>query len=398
MRSNIPILIFAVFTTSALTLHADEAALNSPPWDVAVLQSVKVTPTWGERDGKAREVYYAGEPFQGKPTRIFGYYAKPEGDGPFPAVLLVHGGGGRAFRAWAEHWSTRGYCALAMDLAGRGPTHKLPDGGPDQTDDAKFGDFNDENLRDMWSYHAVAAVIRGHNLLRSLDEVDSDRIAVTGISWGGYLTCIVAGLDDRLKAAVPVYGCGFLHENSVWKPNKFDTFTPPRRNRWVRAFDPSQYLATVKCPILFLNGTNDFAYPLDSYQKSYSLVTSPRTLSVQVRLRHGHIWTFQEVDAFIDTHLKEGQPLPVIRDMKQNGATVSAEVKAMTELKAASLEYAVAEGAWQQREWKSQPATLKENEIVATLPETRPLVYFLTVTDARGLKVTTPHQVLPSAP
>jgi len=29
---------------------------------------------------------------------------------------------------------------------------------------------------------------------------------VTGISWGGYLTCIVAGIDDRLKAAVPVYG------------------------------------------------------------------------------------------------------------------------------------------------------------------------------------------------
>lgn len=31
-----------------------------------------------------------------------------------------------------------------------------------------------------------------------------------------YMTCIAAGLDNRFKAAVPVYGCGFLHENSVW--------------------------------------------------------------------------------------------------------------------------------------------------------------------------------------
>ena len=35
--------------------------------------------------------------FGGKPTRVFGYYARPRsGDGPFPAMLLVHGGGGRA--------------------------------------------------------------------------------------------------------------------------------------------------------------------------------------------------------------------------------------------------------------------------------------------------------------
>ncbi len=30
-----------------------------------------------------------------------------------------------------------------------------------------------------------------------------------GDQLGGYLTCIVAGLDHRLKVAVPVYGCGF---------------------------------------------------------------------------------------------------------------------------------------------------------------------------------------------
>src|SRR5205807_6544304 len=121
-----------------------------------------VKPEWGADVGKAREVYYPGEPYKGKPTRVFAYYAKPTGDGPFPAVVLVHGGGGKAFREWAEHWAGRGYCALAMDLAGKGPKGRLPDGGPDQSDDVKFRDFGDRDVRDRWTYHAVAAVLRGH--------------------------------------------------------------------------------------------------------------------------------------------------------------------------------------------------------------------------------------------
>jgi PhoPQ-activated pathogenicity-related protein len=246
-----------------------------------------------------------------------------------------------------------------MDLSGNGPKGRLPDGGPDQSDDVKFRDFDDMTVRDMWTYHAIAAVIRGHNLLRSLPEVDKDRVAVTGISWGGYLTCIIAGLDDRLKAAVPVYGCGFLHENSVWKEPRFERMDAARRDRWVEAFDPSRYLPNVTCPILFLNGTNDFAYPLDSYRGSYRLVKGPRTVSVQPRLPHGHIWTFGIVDTFIDSHLRKGDPLPTIEEMKQDGDSVSSAVTSPTKLKAAQLNYAVATGAWPKREWKSVVAEIK---------------------------------------
>lgn len=372
------------------------AADRVGPWDVKALKAVEVKPEWGKDAGKAREVFYPGEPFEGKPTRVFAYYAKPaEGDGPFPAVLLVHGGGGKAFQKWAEHWAARGYCALAMDLSGNGPSGKLADGGPDQSDEYKFRDFDQKTARDMWTYHAVAAVLRGHNLLRALPEVDKDKVAVTGISWGGYLTCIIAGLDDRLKAAVPVYGCGFLHHNSVWKPARFDKVDADRRKRWVEAFDPSQYLPNVTCPILFLNGTNDFAYPLDSYQKCYELVKGPRTISIRVRLPHGHIWTFGEVDAFIDSHLKKGDPLPTIGAMSTAGDTVSAKVTNEVKLKAGHLHYATAEGPWQKREWKSLAAEVKDGVVSAKLPAGRPLVYYLAVTDDRGLEVSAPHAIIP---
>ncbi len=64
---------------------------------------------------------------------------KDPGD-TYPAVVLVHGGGGKAFEEWARLWAERGYAAIAMDLGGCGPDRKpLPDGGPNQSDTVKFG-------------------------------------------------------------------------------------------------------------------------------------------------------------------------------------------------------------------------------------------------------------------
>lgn len=363
------------------------------PWDVNALRTVPVA-SFGPRTNLVQEVYYAGETFQGKPTRIFAYYARPaQGSGPFPAMLLVHGGGGKAFREWAEHWAKRGYVALAMDLAGHGPDGRLPDGGPDQNDENKFRDFSETEANQMWTYHAVAAVLRGHSLLAAQPEVDRSRIGITGISWGGYLTCIVAGLDDRLKVAVPVYGCGFLNGNSAWLA-RFEKMSESQRQRWVDYFDPSRYLSGVNCPILFLNGSNDFAYPLDSYQKSYLEVKGPMTLSVKVRLPHGHIWTFGEVDCFVDSVLKNDDPLPKLKPMKITDGVATTSFSSKVPVTKAELNYTSETGEWQKRLWKTVPADMANGKVTARLPAERPLVCYLSITDQRDVTVSTPHVVL----
>jgi len=360
------------------------------------MEALKQTPAadWGGRTGLVQEVYYKGEPYHGKPTRVFAYLGRPaSGNGPFPAMVLVHGGGGKAFRDWAEHWAQRGYVALAMDTAGCGPDGPLPDGGPSQGDDTKFRDFTDQDVPDMWTYHAVSAAIRGVSLVASLPEVDPRRIGITGISWGGYLTCIIAGLDDRLKVAVPVYGCGFLGDNSVWKPSSLAKMSPESRARWLHDFDPSQYLGGVNCPILFLNGSNDFAYPLDSFQASYRLVPAKfRHVSVVLNLPHGHIWTFNEVDVFVDSVLRGGTPLPFLGPMKIDSDSVSAKVVAPVPIKEAALYYTCDTGEWQKRRWETVPAEVGYGIISAHLPAQRPLVWFLSATDERGLRVSTEHE------
>ena len=368
------------------TAWADPGGL----WDMAALSKVP-SATWGEAKEQIREVYYEGESLKGKPTRVFAYCGKPDGPGPFPGVVLVHGGGGAAFRDWVKHWVNNGYAALSMDLAGNGPAGRLPDGGPDQGDDVKFRNFAPEEAKDIWTYQAVAAVIRGHSLLASIKEVDPNRIALTGISWGGYLTCIVAGVDHRFKAAVPVYGCGFIHEKSAWIDNYFAKMPDDLKQRWIENFEPSRYLGQVQCPMLFMNGTNDFAYPLDSYQKSYNLVKSPVTLCIRINRGHGHIWTFPEVDAFINSHVNKGAPLLKIGPTEVAGDKATAIISGPGRAVKVQLDYADAK----ERVWNSIPAEVNGKFVSANLPALRPIIFYFNVTDERGLSISNPHVILP---
>ena len=205
------------------TRHA-AAETNTVPWDIKALSAAPRmfdAPEHSEHDVKA--VFYEGLPWKGKPTRVFAYYGIPKTDGKtkVPAMVLVHGGGGSAYISWVRLWVSRGYAAIAMDtcgsISGRGNNNhqRHEDGGP-----GGWGGFNQLDLptEDQWTYHAVADVILAHSLIRSFPEVDADRIGLTGISWGGYLTCIVAGIDPRFAFAAPVYGLSLIHISEPTRP------------------------------------------------------------------------------------------------------------------------------------------------------------------------------------
>ena len=363
-------------------------------WDMEKLGAVPKY-EWGEQKGQIREVYFEGEPFQGKPTRVFAYVGLPKGKGPFPGMVLVHGGGGRAFEKWVEHWVARGYAAIAMDTAGNGPGKKrLPDGGPDQSHKEKFPEFTKCTLKDVWTYHAVSDVILAHSLFRSLPEVDAERTALTGISWGGYLTCLTSGIDQRFKASVPVYGCGFLDDNSTWL-NNFAAYDEESLRLWVRHFDPGQHIGRVTFPMLFLNGTNDFAYPMDSHRKTIEQL-DPKlpTVAIHHQLKHGHIWTFKEVDFFIDSVLQKGEPLIRLDAMRIADGKAAAKLLNATKPKSGLLWYSTDQGNWKQRKWQSVAAKVEDGLVVGDIPSDRPITFYLEVTDHRGLKTSTTYEEL----
>ena len=379
----------------AATAGAGGTRPNTGPWDLAALRRPPEV-EWVRKSGVVRPLYYAGEPFGGKPTRVFAYYGVPaKRQGRAPAMVLVHGGGGKAFPQWAEMWARRGYAALTMDLSGIGPDGtRQPDGMPDQGHDDKFTTLA-KGLKETWPYHAVAAVIRGASLLAAQPEVDADRIGVTGISWGGYLTCIVAGLDRRLKLAIPVYGCGYLLHNSAWV-DILNGLPAAERTLWMDNFDPSAYLPQAAMPILWVNGTNDGAYPLDSYRKSYRTPPGPRTLCVTVRMAHGHEpgWSPVEIGLFADHHLCGGKPLPRLSPTTVGQGAIEASFEAAVPIKKAALHYTTDTVTWNEREWETADAELADGKVRATLPCARPIAFFLTLTDQRGATVSTEHQEL----
>ncbi len=424
------ILVICQLLVLAQYLSADEptqpgtlALTPKTLWDVDRLLNTPPEARYGDaeqREGcEIQPIWYAAEPYRGGKTEVFAYLGRPTADTQqqaaakqYPAVLLVHGGGGKAFDEWVEHWAKRGYVALAMDLAGCGPDGKRHEhAGPGQQDRAdKFCDFDRADplsLRDVWTYHAISDILLAHALLASRDDVDADRIAVTGISWGGYLTCILSGVDPKLAAAVPVYGCGFLHENSCWL-GEFAQMNAQKQADWVTLFDPGQYLCDARCPMLFVNGTNDFAYPLDSYKKSYELVKrrNPNVgIAVEIERPHSHIWTFPEVDAWIDAYCRPAEPLPALSKIEYGelvryspeGCTLTAKVDGTVPIDNAVLCYTNDGAEWNKRKWSTVPAEIRGHEIVATLPGKRAAVAFLLVTDSLGRKTSTPHHEFPDA-
>jgi dienelactone hydrolase len=379
------------------------------PWDLKALeQTPHVFAASEYTTNGVTAVFYEGEPFQGKPTRVFAYYGVPQ-HAPgtqVPGIVLIHGGGGSAFVRWVRLWNSRGYAAISMDTCGAvsGNAYGQEQKGHVRhawAGPAGWGGFAqvDEPVKDQWTYHAVAAAIRGHSLLRSLPGVDVDRIGVTGISWGGYLTCIVASVDDRFKFAVPVYGCGFLGDNSTWL-KEFETMGAERRGKWLSLWDPSAYLAQAKMPFLWVDGSNDFAYPMDSLQKSYRSLRVPYTLCVRLRMPHGHGAAGEnpeEIYAFAQQAVNGGAPLPSFTSVTREGRKVTAAFSSgLSTIVKAELNYTCDRGVWKTRVWDASPVPLCDScagRLQAEIPP-QATVYYLNLFTEKGLVVSSEHEEL----
>lgn len=404
---NVAVYLAVLFSLVA-TGHAQDGSKKSGVvFELAALSaSPAVFPADDLQLDGVQAFFYEGLPYKGQPTRVFAYYgvpqAIPEGQ-KLPTMVLIHGGGGTAFDRWVKVWNARGYAAIAMDLCGcipvgtYGKWQRHAHGGPPGWD-ASFDQLGDP-IADQWTYHAVSAVVRAHSLIRGYPEVDADRIGVTGISWGGYLTSIVAGVDSRFRFAAPVYGCGFLGENSAWVP-RLEKLGAEKSQLWLQQWDPSGYLGQAQMPLLWVNGTNDFAYPMDSWQKSYRLPKSPHTLCLRIRMPHGHGPAGEnpeEIHAFANQILKGGKPLAKITGQGTGDGAAWATFDAAVPLTHAELCYTRDSGRWQDRPWEAIPATIdaEKSRVSAAIPDGT-TVYYLNLFDERMCAVSSEHVVVSS--
>jgi hypothetical protein len=255
----------------------------------------------------------------------------------------------------------------------------------------------DSPYQDQWTYHAIADIILANSLLRSFPEVDPDRIGLTGVSWGGYLTCIASGVDNRFKFAVPVYGCGFLGEDSAWVP-EFKQMGKERSELWLKQWDPAEYLKNTRIPIMWVTGTNDAAYFMDSLQKSYQLPLGPKTLHVTIKMPHGHGGYSEnppEIHALADSYCLGTTPLLRVTGHGAKGDNAWVTYRSKTALKRAELIYTKDTGNWPERNWESTPASIVNGHRVTADVPAGTKAYYMNMIDDRDLIVSSEYTVIP---
>ena len=325
--NNVILSVGAICAVSFASL-AESSPLSGISFDVP-----KAWPCGELSRGDMKAVWLEGESWKGKPTKVFAYVVLPKGANTakkVPGMVLAHGGMGSAYASWAAKWAAHGYAAIIPDTCGCIPM-KAPGaqwmrsgvGGPEGWGRS---DLVNGPVGDQWPYHAVGAVIRAHSYLRSLPEVDPERIGMTGISWGGFITQLAAATDTRFKFAAPVYACGFYEEFAQYtdfyrKPSyTLAMGVGPVADRllakWAALFDPKLYVPEVRVPLFWFASASDRAFPFDSLQKTVRLAQDAR-LAVRVGMLHGHGQvgdSMPELYLFADHVLKGAAPIPSVSE------------------------------------------------------------------------------------
>lgn len=266
-------------------------------------------------DGQVHAIFYDALPFGGKPTRVFawmGLPAKPAGK--VPGIVLVHGGGGTAFKEWVRKWNDQGFAAISIAVEGQTDvnTQKEPKRPPvwerhAWAGPARQGTFADTKLplKDQWMYHALADTMLANSLLRSLPEVDPGKIGVMGISWGGVVTSTVIGLDERFAFGIPTYGCGHLFDaENHWGAALHDN------EGYKQVWDAMNYADHVRMPVLWLSWPQDAHFPLGCQAENYRRTPGPRMVSLISKMGHSHPagWNPPDSYAFARSVTETGKP------------------------------------------------------------------------------------------
>jgi len=156
---------------------------------------------------KAIQVFDVTFPgFGGHPIK--GWLMVPrQRDARLPLVVQFIGyGGGRGLAHEQLHWAASGFAYFRMDTRGQGSEWSVgatPD--PIGSTSAVPG-FMTRGVLDKNDYYyrrLFTDGVRAIDALTGLDFIDPERIAVCGDSQGGGISLAVAGIDPRVKAAMP---------------------------------------------------------------------------------------------------------------------------------------------------------------------------------------------------
>ncbi len=208
-------------------------------------------------------------------------YYRPNGPGPFPGVVVLHilGSDFALSRFLAARLADANVAALFVKLPYYG--ERRP---PEMPRRPSLTRDRERTLIAM--RQGICDVRRGIDVLASLPEIDPDRLGVTGISLGGIVSSVVAGVDPQVGRVVLLLAGGDL-ATILWESSEREAVQ--LRRDWtaqgqtrddldalVRPFDPLTHAEGLRTKAVFLMaGRADRVVPPESTRRLWDAAGRP---------------------------------------------------------------------------------------------------------------------------
>ncbi|MHB8303954.1 MAG: S9 family peptidase [Acidobacteriaceae bacterium] len=265
-----------------------ETSFNAPPevWTGPLKDLKQVThlnsrlrPDWG----KSESVTWNNQGF-----RVQGWLLYPKNYDPqkkYPLVVYVHGGPASEV---APRWPNAGYGPVAfsaLDYFVLMPNPRGSYGEGEAFTRANRKDFGYGDLRD---------ILAGVDTVANKLPVDSQRVGITGWSYGGFMTMFAITQTHRFRAAVA--GAGISDWKSYYGENSIDRWMVPYFGASVYDDDAVyakssaiDFIKNAKTPTLIVVGDRDGECPApQSFEMWHALQTMHVPVKLVVYANEGH--------------------------------------------------------------------------------------------------------------
>jgi cephalosporin-C deacetylase-like acetyl esterase len=336
---------------------------------------------------------------------IYAIMAYPKAAGVYPGILMYHGGGGTAEGLVnnLQTYTALGYVTMALDEPGiasvansssysTGPWKSVvPGEGPKLN---VVGGVQNSTL-----YDAIIGSVEAFNLLSSQPNVNAQKMALTGSSWGGYLTTFTAGLlGSRVKAAYSTWGCGFYETGSFW--SGFIAQMPAHyKSDWLTYLDAGRRAKDITAPYFIDQATNDTYFWPEAVSATLNAITATKNHVTMANLNHATLSSSAATkQLYMNYYLKGvGSPFGTINitgsETQSDGSlkiNMNVSLPVGVSISSVKLYYSVPTSTWQTRNWIELPATLVSGiNYQAIIPEflaVQGVNYYANMIDSRQVQ------------
>jgi dipeptidyl aminopeptidase/acylaminoacyl peptidase len=208
--------------------------------------------------------------FDGESVPVFLF--EPEGDGPFPVVVTVHGG---PESQWLP-WFAPSFAPLTQYLVSRGYAVAAPNVRGSTGYGKRYEHLDDIEKR----LDSVADLASLHDWLSDRPNIDGDRAVVYGRSYGGYMVLAALALQpERWAAGIECVGIAslvtFLENTSPYRraAREREYGSLDRDRVFLTEASPMTHIDAIRAPLFIQHGRNDPRVPVSESEHIHAVLT-----------------------------------------------------------------------------------------------------------------------------